>query len=221
MITFDTFYTIQRVSGLSQDDKPMGMKPGSIFMELDTGKKFIFDGETWHEQPSGGGSGCGGGGWREVIDYNVDAEMSELTITTDKNGLPFNLREAVLFIEAVGNAETETVYSVVSTDQAVNVSWGSGTHLFTVPGLASKMERQYYLARFIALGSATLPVTAMITSKSNYVDIFMPDRVSNGESCGFNGKNAGNYTKIDQLKFVSYARILNAGARVRLWGVDA
>lgn len=55
MITFDTFYTIQRVSGLSQDDKPMGMKPGSIFMELDTGKKFIFDGETWHEQPSGGG----------------------------------------------------------------------------------------------------------------------------------------------------------------------
>lgn len=55
MITFDTFYTIQRVSGLSQDDKPMGMKPGSIFMELDTGKKFIFDGETWHEQPQGGG----------------------------------------------------------------------------------------------------------------------------------------------------------------------
>ena len=166
-------------------------------------------------------SGGGGSGWREVIDYTVDAEMSALTITTDKNGLPFNLREAVLFIEAVGNAETETFYSVVSTDQAVNVSWGSGTQLFTVPGLASKMERQYYLARFIALGSATLPVTVMKTSTSNYVDNFMPDRVSNGESCGFNGKNAGNYTKIDQLKFVSYARILNAGARVRLWGVDA
>lgn len=169
------------------------------------------------DKPSGGG----GSGWREVIDYTVDAEMSALTITTDKNGLPFNLREAVLFIEAVGNAETETFYSVVSTDQAVNVSWGSGTQLFTVPGLASKMERQNYIARFIALGSATLPVTAMKTSTSNYVDNFMPDRVSNGESCGFNGKNAGNYTKIDQLKFVSYARILNAGARVRLWGVDA
>ena len=169
------------------------------------------------DKPSGGG----GSGWREVIDYTVDAEMSALTITTDKNGLPFNLREAVLFIEAVGNAETETFYSVVSTDQAVNVWWGSGTQLFVVPGLASKMERQYYIARFIALGSATLPVTAMKTSTSNYVDNFMPDRVSNGESCGFSGKNAGNYTKIDQLKFVSYARILNAGARVRLWGVDA
>ena len=169
------------------------------------------------DKPSGGG----GSGWREVIDYTVDAETNALTITTDKNGLPFNLREAVLFIEAVGNAETETFYSVVSTDQAVNVSWGSGTQLFTVPGLASKMERQNYIARFIALGGATLPVTAMKTSTSNYVDNFMPDRVSNGESCGFNGKNAGNYTKIDQLKFVSYARILNAGARVRLWGVDA
>lgn len=62
MITFDTFYTIQRVSGLSQDDKPLGMKPGSIFMELDTGKTFIFDGETWHEQPSGGGH------WETVLD---------------------------------------------------------------------------------------------------------------------------------------------------------
>lgn len=70
MITFDTFYTIQRVSGLSQDDKPLGMKPGSIFMELDTGKTFIFDGETWHEQPSGGGheQPSGGGHWETVLD---------------------------------------------------------------------------------------------------------------------------------------------------------
>lgn len=86
MITFDTFYTIQRVSGLSQDDKPLGMKPGSIFMELDTGKTFIFDGETWHEQPSGGGSGGGGGGVT-TLHINVTAvnrETMEVTFTADK-----------------------------------------------------------------------------------------------------------------------------------------
>lgn len=75
MITFDTFYTIQRVSGLSQDDKPLGMKPGSIFMELDTGKKFIFDGETWHEQPQGGG----GGGLVDATytDYEVQTPITK------------------------------------------------------------------------------------------------------------------------------------------------
>lgn len=94
MITFDTFYTIQRVSGLSQDDKPMGMKPGSIFMELDTGKKFIFDGETWHEQPSGGGSGGGSGGVT-TLHINVTAvnmETKEATFTADKT--PLEMQEA-------------------------------------------------------------------------------------------------------------------------------
>lgn len=80
MITFDTFYTIQRVSGLSQDDKPLGMKPGSIFMELDTGKTFIFDGETWHEQPSGGG----GDEWELIKEIPIAEEVSYVEETFAK-----------------------------------------------------------------------------------------------------------------------------------------
>lgn len=86
MITFDTFYTIQHVSGLSQDDKPLGMKPGSIFMELDTGKTFIFDGETWHEQPSGAVT---------TLHINVTAanlETMEATFTADKT--PEEMKQA-------------------------------------------------------------------------------------------------------------------------------
>lgn len=88
MITFDTFYTIQRVSGLSQDDKPLGMKPGSIFMELDTGKTFIFDGETWHEQPSGGG----GDEWELIKEIPIAEEVSYVEETFAKTYRRFLMR---------------------------------------------------------------------------------------------------------------------------------
>lgn len=86
MITFDTFYTIQRVSGLSQDDKPLGMKPGSIFMELDTGKTFIFDGETWHEQPSGGG-----GTKTEEVTETVTVSLENVTLDSTAPSQTVNL----------------------------------------------------------------------------------------------------------------------------------
>lgn len=96
MITFDTFYTIQRVSGLSQDDKPLGMKTGSIFMELDTGKTFIYDGETWHEQPSGGGET-----WELINEITIPdgaEETNALVINEDLNGNPFELKKALLLV---------------------------------------------------------------------------------------------------------------------------
>lgn len=104
MITFDTFYTIQRVSGLSQDDKPLGMKPGSIFMELDTGKTFIFDGETWHEQPNGGGwpadlpkPSVGGYGYTEsgvetiLVDNEIVTTVNDSLFILGEFKTPFNI----------------------------------------------------------------------------------------------------------------------------------
>lgn len=96
MITFDTFYTIQRVSGLSQDDKPLGMKPGSIFMELDTGKTFIFDGETWHEQPSGGG----GDEWELIADVTISEPVN--SISAD---VPSGKNELLLFARGTWGTE--------------------------------------------------------------------------------------------------------------------
>ncbi len=46
---------IKRYVGLSTDDKPAGkdVPAGSVFIELNTDKKFVFDGEgtegTWYE----------------------------------------------------------------------------------------------------------------------------------------------------------------------------
>lgn len=45
-------------SGLSTDDKPYDCGVNSLFLELDTGKVYYFDGQAWNEV---GGSSSGGG----------------------------------------------------------------------------------------------------------------------------------------------------------------
>lgn len=61
MITINTLYTIQIYQGLSTDTKPADNVPnGSIFIEMDTAKKYRFDkeNEIWldydNPQPEGG-----------------------------------------------------------------------------------------------------------------------------------------------------------------------
>lgn len=52
MISLNTIYTIQQYDGLSTDTKPTTNIPnGSRFLELDTGKVFMFDQTnlTWLE----------------------------------------------------------------------------------------------------------------------------------------------------------------------------
>ena len=43
--------------GSSQEDKPMTCAPGSTFYEWDTASGYMFDGEEWLLQTSGGGGG--------------------------------------------------------------------------------------------------------------------------------------------------------------------
>lgn len=43
--------------GLSTDEKPTDCAANSLFLELDTGKFYYFDGEAWNELGTGGGGG--------------------------------------------------------------------------------------------------------------------------------------------------------------------
>lgn len=45
--------------GLSTDAKPTDCAANSLFLELDTGKFYYFDGEAWNELGAGGGGGDG------------------------------------------------------------------------------------------------------------------------------------------------------------------
>ena len=61
--------------GLSTDEKPTGLENASSFVELDTGKTYIYDAENteWVEQPTHGGGGGGGtssGNSVRFIDYD-------------------------------------------------------------------------------------------------------------------------------------------------------
>lgn len=44
--------------GTSEDNKPLDVPVNTEFNELDTGKTYYFDGETWNEEPP-----CEGGGF--------------------------------------------------------------------------------------------------------------------------------------------------------------
>lgn len=43
--------------GTSEDNKPLDVPVNTEFNELDTGKTYYFDGETWNEEPPCEGSG--------------------------------------------------------------------------------------------------------------------------------------------------------------------
>lgn len=54
MVTSNTSKPLgdQEFKGLSTDEKPTGCAVNSIFLELDTGNFYYYDGEAW--QPLGG-----------------------------------------------------------------------------------------------------------------------------------------------------------------------
>lgn len=67
-------------AGVSTDEKPANAPTYSVYLELDTGKFYYYDGTEWKEVPccgSGGGGGGDGGG---------DYKTANVTIIGDNNG---------------------------------------------------------------------------------------------------------------------------------------
>lgn len=74
---------VEGFRGLSTDDKPMNAANGSEFIEMDTGKKFLFSAAdaTWYEQPSSGGSGGGGSVEPLIVRLTVESEYNTMDKT--------------------------------------------------------------------------------------------------------------------------------------------
>lgn len=75
---------VEEFRGLSTYDKPMNAANGSEFIEMDTGKKFMFDAPTatWYEQPSSGGSGGGGSVEPLMVNVVVENGLTQLDKTS-------------------------------------------------------------------------------------------------------------------------------------------
>jgi hypothetical protein len=72
--------------GTSEDSKPLDVPVNTEFNELDTGKTYYFDGETWNEEPP-----CEGGGFTPTAEQlaamnsGITAEDVEQITTNETN----------------------------------------------------------------------------------------------------------------------------------------
>ena len=115
MITTDrngptTFY------GNSTDTKPTGADAanGSFFLEMDTGKTYLYDasGDTWREWSGGGGGGGGNPNYVETITGTLENPWGNVTASDFAAALASNEVSATLQI-TVGTA-TALVNPVIS-----------------------------------------------------------------------------------------------------------
>ena len=102
--------------GLSTDPKPTSADNGDSLVEIDTGKKFLFDKENgvWHEQPSeggsGGGSGGSGGGSNIMVLHRDENATLDKTLREIITALKSGTVVLVTWVEE-GEEYAETVYS--------------------------------------------------------------------------------------------------------------
>lgn len=96
MVTLNTIYK-NKYTGLSTDDKPIDIKNGDEFFEIDTSKTYIFDEQSkeWIEIIGAGGSG-GGGGVRVL-----DVSLLPTTVTIDN--VEYDLMDADVYVKTNNN----------------------------------------------------------------------------------------------------------------------
>lgn len=89
--------------GLSTDEKPTDCAANSLFLELDTGKFYYFDGEAWNELGTGGGGGGGGdvlydGSATFVVSSTPQGSVSMLTDGIEFTRRPEDGEDVYLYI---------------------------------------------------------------------------------------------------------------------------
>lgn len=124
---------VEEFRGLSTDDKPMNAANGSEFIEMDTGKKFLFSAAdaTWHEQPSSGG---GGSVEPLIVRLTAESEDDVMDKTYQEiydsiaNGVP-----AYLLMTNVANSVAlfPIIECVPGHGYAVHVDVGSENHIYS------------------------------------------------------------------------------------------
>lgn len=124
MVKLLTDYFTQIYHALSTDARPAA-NPGDQLREIDTGKRFIFDGGTWQELPEGSGGGGGGGPDDLVLlkkgTYTAATNPNPLTIPVSYTGTPI-----LAIVEAANRATgySQELFAVrLSQPNTVNPWW--------------------------------------------------------------------------------------------------
>lgn len=96
--------------GLSTDEKPADCAENSLFLELDTGKIYYFDGEAWNELGAGGGGGDADVLYNGSVTFQVmgdpPEQVSMSTVPVEFTRTPEDGEDAYLYVndQQIGGA---------------------------------------------------------------------------------------------------------------------
>lgn len=130
--------------GTSEDNKPLDVPVNTEFNELDTGKTYYFDGETWNEEPP-----CEGSGFTPTAEQlaamnsGITAEDVAQIATNENNILLLQQKTAKVYGFHVNPNESDSSAAVTYLMDAVGMTpakmgsatfdWGSWADAFFIP----------------------------------------------------------------------------------------
>ena len=104
---------VYEYSGLSSDTKPSNVPVNTLFLELDTGDFYYFDGEDWEKVGSGGSEPSGDG-------YEITNPVLTLNISGDPifiDGASYVDENGYLTWNSINDANGETKVVVIRNDE--------------------------------------------------------------------------------------------------------
>lgn len=133
MVNLLTDYSTQIYHALSTDARP-DAEPGAQLREIDTGKRFIFDGSAWQELPDGGG---GGGGADAVLLATVETSEPVNAIRIDFTEEMADYDAFIMEIQGTTSANTMFLCPQINT---------TGKQIYS--GNAKNFHRWYYVSPY-------------------------------------------------------------------------
>lgn len=153
--------------GTSEDNKPLDVPVNTEFNELDTGKTYYFDGETWNEEPP-----CEGGGFTPTTEQ-LAAMNSGITaedvaqISTNENNISSKADKKVYYItETTYTAKDNTISATipVGLDKKIKISNNS-----SADGWFSVNIGNFYSTKLISAHSEEIIALAGVFSSDTVV----------------------------------------------------
>lgn len=185
----------------------------------------VYDGSTplSVEIPSGGGGGAATGEWRLVCDITLKKNISKLVISEDSDGNPLSLSLFAAFIESepIVGSTTNTVCKFAIGNKASDIAWGAP---LSVNIMDAPKETENKVYSYVSSQRSGEQIIMRCARSANYTNV-TTNLNSSSESRGglaiVSGELVNAPTAITHLGLIGWQNpILEAGSRIRIWGVD-
>lgn len=149
--------------GLSTDEKPADCAENSLFLELDTGKFYYFDGEAWNELGTGGGGGDADVLFNGTVTFEVRGEGGEQacmnTTPLAFTRLPEDSEDVYLYVDGqqIGDMSNWT-YNGADNYNAMFMDGGAPVGVINYDDMGEAWEGQIILIDTSLAGNRTVEI---------------------------------------------------------------